>query len=355
MSMVNRAIKNSDLPTAFHNDKSTLIIAEVGQAHDGSLGTAHAFIDAIAETGADAVKFQTHIAAGESTPAEPWRVRFSKQDQTRYEYWRRMEFSEEQWSGLREHAEARGLLFLSSPFCIQAVELLSRVGISAWKVPSGEIGNHTMLKKMIDTGLSILLSSGMSSLEELDDAVRVCENVGASYSIFQCSSFYPCPPEKVGLNMITALKQRYGCPVGLSDHSGTIFPSLAAVTLGAKLVEVHVTLSRRMFGPDVVASITIEELQKLVEGIRFIDASLANPVNKDVMASELEPMRALFTKSIVAAQDLPAGTVIQEHHLALKKPGSGLPPDTLPKVIGRRLKNDVHHDDLLSSNDIEWK
>jgi len=331
----------------------TLIIAEVGQAHDGSLGTAHAFIDAIADAGADAVKFQTHIASGESTPAEPWRVKFSRQDDTRYDYWRRMEFSEEQWHGLKEHADERGLLFISSPFCSQAVELLTRIGVPAWKIASGETGNRDMLGKMAVTGLPILLSSGMSPLAELDVAVGICQREGVPHAVFQCSSIYPCPPENVGLNMLGEFGERYNCPVGLSDHSGTIFPSLAAVSLGAKLVEVHVTLSRLMFGPDVVASVTIEELADLAKGVRFIDATLANPVDKNVMAGKLEPMRALFTKSLVAAAELSPGTVIEEHHFVSKKPGSGISPEHLPKIIGRRLKKALCKDELLSNDHLE--
>ena len=143
-----------------------LIIGEIAQAHDGSLGTAHAYIDAVAAAGADAVKFQTHIAAAESSPSEPWRVKFSLQDATRFEYWKRMEFTEEQWIGLKEHANSRNLIFISSPFSIEAVNLLERVGVAAWKVASGEVGNAPMLSRMISTGLPIMLSSGMSSIDE---------------------------------------------------------------------------------------------------------------------------------------------------------------------------------------------
>src|SRR5919199_282482 len=149
-----------------------LVIGEVAQSHDGSLGLAHAFVDAIADAGADAVKFQTHIAAAESTPGEPWRVRFSQQDVTRYDYWRRMEFTEEQWHGLKSHSEQRGLLFLSSPFSVEAVELLSRVGVAAWKVASGEVGNAPMFERMAAAGVPVLLSSGMSPLCGVDAALE---------------------------------------------------------------------------------------------------------------------------------------------------------------------------------------
>jgi N,N'-diacetyllegionaminate synthase len=145
-----------------NSDPPCLIIGEVAQMHDGSLGTAHAYIDAVAGAGADGVKFQTHIAAAESTPGEPWRVKFSPQDSTRYQYWKRMEFSEEQWRGLAEHARDRGLIFLSSAFSAEAVELLERLGMAAWKVGAGEVSNLPLIERMARTGRPVLLSSGMS-------------------------------------------------------------------------------------------------------------------------------------------------------------------------------------------------
>src|SRR5436190_15065887 len=149
-----------------------LIIAEVAQAHDGSLNLAHSFIDSIAEARADAVKFQTHIATAESSPQEQWRVPFSKQDASRYDYWKRMEFTKEQWGGLKEHAEAKGLIFLSSPFSTQAVDWLKEIGIQAWKIASGEVRNEVLLEKIIQTKLPVLLSSGMSSWAELNQTVQ---------------------------------------------------------------------------------------------------------------------------------------------------------------------------------------
>lgn len=330
-----------------------LIIGEVAQAHDGSLGMAHAFIDAIAEAGADAVKFQTHIADAESTLAEPWRVKFSVQDASRYDYWKRMEFTLEQWSGLKRHADERGLLFLSSPFSIEAVHLLKRVGVAAWKIASGEVSNTPMFKEIADGGLPVLLSTGMSSIGEIDGAVRRLKDHTLSFAVMQCTSAYPCAPEKVGLNLLQTFRDRYECPVGLSDHSGTIFPGLAAATMGAEVLEVHVTLSRQMFGPDVPASITTSELRQLVNGIRFIEKSLSNPVDKDKMAEELIPMRELFSKSVVARINLLSGTVLIADHLKLKKPGNGLPAGMLPELIGVRLKRSIRANELLHYEDLE--
>ena len=335
------------------SETACLIIGEVAQAHDGSLGTAHAYIDAIAEGGADAVKFQTHIAEAESTPDEPWRVKFSPQDETRYEYWKRMEFTPEQWHGLKRHADERDLLFLSSPFSNEAVELLTNIGVPAWKVASGEISNTPLLDRMADTGLPVLLSSGMSPLSELDVAVKRLRKRQLSLAVMQCSSAYPCPPEKVGLNLIPVLAERYDCAVGLSDHSGTIFPALASAALGVALLEVHVTLSRDMFGPDVSTSVTTAEFRQLVEGVRFIGKMRANPVDKDVAAEEMSEMRSLFTKSLRAKQDLQAGTVVSEADLAVRKPGTGLPASRLPEFVGRRLQRAVQKDDLLLEDDFD--
>lgn len=336
-----------------HAGGGCLVVGEVAQAHDGSLGMAHAFIDSIANAGADAVKFQTHIASAESTPDEPWRTKFSLQDSTRYEYWKRMEFTESQWAGLKKHCDQRGVLFLSSPFSTEAVALLTRVGVSAWKVASGEIGTFQMLERMAETGLPVILSTGMSSLTEIDNAVRLIQRYRLPLAVLQCTSSYPCPPEKLGLNMIHFFRARYNCAVGLSDHSGTIFSGLAAAVLGADVLEVHVTLSREMFGPDVCASVTTSELGQLVEGIRFVEKALANPVDKDLMARDVRPLRDLFTKSVVAAADLPAGTVLQAKDLRLKKPGTGIPGDRFAQVVGARLVRGLKADELIQERDLE--
>jgi N,N'-diacetyllegionaminate synthase len=330
-----------------------LVIGEVALTHDGSLGLAHAFVDAIASAGADAVKFQTHIAAAESTPSEPFRVKFSRQDATRYDYWRRMEFTEEQWRGLAEHCRERGVLFISSPFSTQAVDLLERIGQPIWKIASGETSNAQLLDRVLDTGAPVLLSTGMSPLQEIDAAVSRVKARGSSVGVFQCTTAYPCPPEKIGLNLIPFYRERYGCWAGLSDHSATIYPGLAGAAIGMDMLELHVALSREMFGPDVVASVTTAELKQLVDGIRFIERMRAHPLDKDVSAQETAPLRRLFTRSIVAKAPLPAGTVLGREHLVIKKPGTGLPPERLADIVGRRLARPVAADQLLAAEDIE--
>ncbi len=329
-----------------------LIVGEVAQSHDGSLGMAHSFIDAIADAGADAVKFQTHIAAEESTPSEPWRIKFSPQDETRYEYWKRMEFTKPQWLGLKEHADKRGLLFMSSPFSDSAVELLSDIGMKIWKIPSGEIGSLQLLERIAGTGDPIILSSGMSDWAELDAAVDLVRESGNPLAVMQCTTAYPCPAESVGLNVLDVLRERYQIPVGLSDHTGNIFAGLAAVTLGAEILEIHVAMSREMFGPDVKASVTTSELRQLVDGCRQIEKMIDSPVDKTKMAGEMSHLRSLFTKSVVAGAELPAGTVLAEEHLKLKKPGTGMPASQLPNVLGKKLRRDMQIDEFLQLSDL---
>ena len=340
-------------PAAPEYKGPALIIGEIAQAHDGSLGFAHAYIDAVAEAGAGAVKFQTHIAAAESTPQEQWRVKFSTQDDSRYAYWKRMEFTEPQWLELKNHADSRGLLFFSSPFSLEAVELLLRVGVRAWKIASGEVGRTAAFERMAASGLPMYLSTGMSPLGEIDAAVEMIRSRGIPFVLFQCTTAYPCPPEKVGLNLIPVFRERYRCAVGLSDHSGTVFPSLAAATLGISALEVHVTLSREMFGPDVPASVTTAELREIVQGVRFIEAMKSHPVDKDSMAAELKPVRALFTRSIVARVDLPAGTVLSADHLVFRKPGTGIPEQNVRQVIHRKLKHPVAANTLILEDNLE--
>ena len=350
MSGAERAATWLDDPA---QQRACTVVVEVAQAHDGSAGIAHSFIDAAADAGADAIKFQTHLAAEESTPSEPWRKAFSSQDATRYDYWRRMEFPESVWHELAAHASERGLLFLSSPFSLEAVELLCRVGVAGWKIASGEVTHHALIEAVAKTGQPVVLSSGMSPPDEIDRAVEVVGRYGVPLALLQCTSLYPCPPELVGLNWIGEFRERYGCAVGLSDHSATIFPGIAAATLGIQLLEVHLTFSRAMFGPDVVASLTPEQLAELVAGIRFVETMNANPLDKAALPESVTGLRDIFTRSVVAAVALEPGTRLRREHLAAKKPGTGIAANELDRLVGRRLRRAVARDTLLAWNDLE--
>lgn len=333
--------------------RECVVLAEVAQAHEGSVGLAHCFIEAARGAGATGIKFQTHFAQAESTFEEPWRNTFKFYDRSRFDYWKRTEFSEEDWHGLRQHAADVGLSFVSSPFSLEAVELLKRLRLDAWKVASGEVTNFPLLKEIAATGLPVYLSTGMSTLDEIDAAVEILRPHSAQLVLVQATSTYPCPPERIGLNVISELRDRYGCDAGLSDHSGTIYAGLAAAALGASFVEVHLTLSRHMFGPDVMASVTPEELTALVDGIRFIEQALGHPVNKNDIAQELQPLRETFGRSVAVTADLDAGDILTLEALTLKKPGTGIAPDRLTSLVGRRLARSVQAHRLLREEDLE--
>lgn len=329
-----------------------LLVAEVGQSHDGSLGTAHAYIDAAVNAGADVIKFQTHLAEAESHPSEPWRVHFSKQDATRFDYWKRMEFTPQEWAGLYDHCHEKGVLFASSPFSLEAVSLLQQTGIDIWKVASGEVTNTTLLDEIASDGRPTFLSTGMSTTDEIDRAVSTLRDRCETIALLQCTSRYPCPPEDLNLSVMRELHELYGLPAGLSDHSGTIFGGLMAATLGARVIEVHVTLSREAFGPDVTSSITFTELATLRQGLDFIHQASGSQKTKNATADELLHVRSLFTKSLVTRRDVPKGSVLQPNDLTAKKPGNGIPADKIGSVIGRVVTRDLGTNEILQLSDL---
>ncbi len=334
-------------------DAACTIIAEVAQNHDGSLGMAHAHIDAAANAGANAIKFQTHIADEESTPAEPWRTKFSTQDDSRMDYWRRMEFSESQWVELKQHADKVGLHFLSSPFSNKAVELLDRLDIPAWKIASGEITNTFLLDRVIETNKPVILSTGLSTIDEISSTVNYIKQSNNPLALLQCTSQYPCSPERIGVNVINEFRKSFNCAVGLSDHSGTIYSGLVAAAQKIQVLEVHITLSREMFGPDVIASITTQELKSLVEGIRYIETVINHPVDKSNPDVEAMPLRDIFMKSLYAATDIEAGEQLNQRHLIAKKPGTGIPINELKQVLGMKAKNSIKKNSMIQLSDLE--
>jgi len=328
------------------------IIAEVGQAHDGSLGILHSYIDALAQTGVDAVKFQTHIAEAESSRYEPFRVKFSYEDDTRYDYWQRMSFTPEQWQEIKAHCDEVGVEFLSSPFSNAAVDLLENVGISRYKIGSGEVNNLLMLEKIARTGKPVILSSGMSSYQELDQSVEFLRERGVEFSILQCTTAYPTTPQEWGLNVIDELKARYGVPVGFSDHSGEIFACLAAAARGAEILEFHAVFDKRMFGPDAKSSLEIDEIATLVRGVRQIEEALKHPVDKEDN-SHFAELKCIFEKSLAVNKNLPAGHIITFDDLEAKKPkGYGIDASKWEEVIGKASKRELEAWEFLEEGDV---
>lgn len=338
------------MPAAGGRPGRILLIAEIGSTHDGSLGIARNSIEVAAGCGADLVKFQTHLAEAETTRAAPPPPFF--QAEPRLEYFRRTAFSPEQWKALREHAGGCGVGFVSSPFSVEAVALLEGMGVERYKVPSGEVTNLPLLEEIARTGKPVLLSSGMSDWRELDAAVEVIRRRHDRLTVLQCTSLYPCPYERVGLDVMLAMARRYGAPVGLSDHTLTNFAALAAAALGATVIEKHFTLSRHLYGSDARHSAEPPQFRELADGVRAIEAMRAASVDKDDLTSFAE-MKRVFEKSVVTVVDIPRGTAIGRQMLGIKKPGTGIRPDRLGAVVGRRAARDLPADTVLMDSDLD--
>ncbi|WP_346883665.1 N-acetylneuraminate synthase family protein [uncultured Algibacter sp.] len=328
------------------------IIAEIAQAHNGSLDVAHSYIDALAKTGVHAIKFQTHIADAESSIYEPFRIKFSDQDATRFDYWKRMEFTLQEWKGLKKHCDDVGLEFMSSPFSNVAVDILEEVGVKRYKIGSGEVTNFLLLERIAQTKKPVILSSGMSSYSELDKAIEFLKDKHVDITVMQCTTSYPTQPESYGLNVIKELKERYNLPVGFSDHSAKIETCIAAATLGAEVFEFHAVFNKDVFGPDTTSSLTIDAIETLVNSINNIELALENPINKNDV-SKFSELKLIFEKSLAVNKDLKKGHVITFSDLEAKKPANkGIKASEFKIIIGKEIKNDKTQWDFLNNEDI---
>jgi N-acetylneuraminate synthase len=330
------------------------IIAEIAQAHDGSIELAHSYIEALSKTGVDALKFQVHIAEAESSIYEPFRVKMAAQDKTRFDYWKRMEFTLQQWKELKKHCDEAGVEFLASPFSNAAVDLLGEVGVKRYKIGSGEVNNFLLLEKIARTGKPVILSSGMSSFEELDKTVEFLKERNVNLAILQCTTAYPTQPKNYGLNVIGELKDRYGVLVGYSDHSARIETCIAAAALGAEILEFHAVFSRNSLGPDAGSSLEMEEIIQLVKAVRNIETALQHPVDKSDN-SKFTGLKNIFEKSLAVNKDLKAGQVLRFEDLEAKKPkGFGMEASRFEEVIGKTLKTNLKKWNFLSWEDVNW-
>ncbi len=331
--------------------KKTYIIAVIGNTHEGSVGLAKQFIKAAADCGVDAVKFQTHIFEAESLPSAPNPSYFK--DETRKEYFERTAFTIEQYKVLKDYAENECKVdFFSSPFSLEAVDFLMEVGVSTFKIPSGEVSNIPLLEHVAKTGKKVILSSGMSSWDELDRAVAVFKDK-EKLTILQCTSEYPCKPENAGLNVMLEIKERYQCKVGFSDHTLGIGVPLTAVVLGATLIEKHFTLSKLMYGSDAKNSTEPEEFKHMVDNIRAAELAITSKIDKNEIVKKLGEMKFVFEKSIVSARELKEGHVISEEDLAYKKPGDGIPAKDYKNVIGKKVIKNIAANEKIEFSQIQ--
>lgn len=328
------------------------IIAEIAQAHNGSFENAIAYVEALADTGVNAIKFQTHIAAAESSIHEPFRIKFSDQDATRFDYWKRMEFTKEQWLQLKEACDKAEIEFMSSPFSNAAVDLLEEIGVKRYKVGSGEVNNFLLLEKIAQTGKPVIVSSGMSSYDELDKTVAFLKKRKVDFSILQCTTSYPTAPEQYGLNVITELQERYDVPIGFSDHSADIGTCIAATAMGAEILEFHAVFSRSDFGPDATSSIEIKEIAQMVKSCRQIALSRKHTIDKSINTQYID-LKRIFEKSLAVNKDLEKGHIVTFNDLEAKKPkGYGIDAAQFEEVIGKALKVDLKKWDFLTEKHI---
>lgn len=302
-----------------------ILIAEIAQGHDGSVGFAKSFVKLAKDVGADYVKFQTHMAEFETSEYDDWRVKFSDQDASRYSYWKRMEFSEEEWFSLRHYCNQLNIGFISSPFSVEAVNLLNRLEVPFFKIASGEVSNVPMLEEIKRSKKDVIISTGLSTDEQLDELVSFFGP--KKVTLLHCVSEYPVPAEHAFLNKIDYLKETYPhCRIGLSDHSGEVYPSLLAIDKGIDVLELHITFDKRLFGPDTSSSLTAEQFSIVKNGVTYINRM------KSVSESELaafaankKKMSSLFGHSAFASRDIFVGETINTSDIRMKKPGIGLP------------------------------
>jgi len=326
------------------------IIAEAGVNHNGSVDLALELVDAAKAAGADAVKFQTFRADRLATPVAQkaaYQERTTAITESQFEMLRRLELDESAHRRLIDRCRQVGIQFLSSPFDEQSADMLAAMDVPAFKVPSGEITNLPFLRHLAHKRRPVILSTGMSTLSEVQDAVRLFEAEGVvELKLLHCVTEYPAPYREVNLRAMCTLQSAFGLPVGYSDHTEGIEIAIAAVALGAEVIEKHLTLDRTFPGPDHSASTEPDEFKQMVTSIRHVEQSLGNGV-KSPAPCEL-PNISVARKSIVASRALSPGHRLGSYDLEIKRPGTGLAPKFLPELIGRTLRKGLAKDELIS-------
>jgi N,N'-diacetyllegionaminate synthase len=330
--------------------QSCFIIAEAGVNHNGDLDTARQLVNVAAQAGADAIKFQTFKAERLVTPGAPkanYQLETTDSAESQYEMLRRLELSAVAHRDLMAYARQEGILFLSTPFDEESADFLADLGVPAFKIPSGEITNLSFLRHMARKGKPMIISTGMACLGEVEMAVHAVRETGNhDFVLLHCVSNYPADPADTNLRVMQTMAMAFGVPVGYSDHTLGIEVALAAVALGACVIEKHFTLDRDLPGPDHCASLEPDELARLVQGIRMVEAALGHG-RKEPSASETNTV-AMVRKSLVAAQDIPVGATLTEEMIAVKRPGIGLPPIIRPYLIGRITRISIPAGALLT-------
>lgn len=337
-------------------NKKVVIIAEAGVNHNADAELALRMIRAAKDAGADYVKFQTavpELVISSIAPKAEYQKELTGDEESQLEMCRKLHFPVEYYREIKEICENEGIGFLSTPFDMVSLDFLLELGMDYVKIPSGEITNLPYLRRCGEAGIPVILSTGMSTLEEVEEAVRVLtgEHDGKKWlsrdkiTVLQCNTQYPTPYHDVNLRAMRTMGEALGVETGFSDHTVGIHIPLAAVALGATVVEKHFTMSRSLPGPDHKASLEPHELKEMVKCIREVEEALGNP-EKIVSRSE-QPNIEIARKSIVAARDIEKGEIFTEENLAVKRPGNGISPMKIDDIIGKTASRDFPYDTLI--------
>ena len=328
---------------------AVFIIAEAGVNHNGSIENAKKLIDMAAIAGADAVKFQTFQTENlvcRNAQKASYQIETTDKKESQFQMLKKLELSESMHRELIKYSNKRSIMFLSTPFDIESAYMLKKIGVKVFKIPSGEITNLPYLRAIAEIGEKIILSTGMCSLDEVMDAVEILKKNGSNdISVLHCNTEYPTPMQDVNLRAMITLQEKLQLPVGYSDHTRGIEIPIAAVALGAEIIEKHFTLDRNMEGPDHKASLEPEELKKMVEAIRNVENALGNGIKKPSQ-SELKN-REIVRKSIVAKTEIREGETFSDKNITTKRPGNGISPMLWDKVIGKQAKHNYSMDEMI--------
>ncbi|QNF28480.1 N-acetylneuraminate synthase [Metabacillus elymi] len=334
------------------NKKSpTYIIAEIGVNHNGDVEIARKSIDAAFEAGADAVKFQTYKSnklVSKYAEKAQYQKENTQDEETQFEMLQKLEVSANDFIFLKNYCDDKGIEFLSSPFDEDSAEFLKNIGVNVLKIGSGELTNIHLFKKISQYKLPIILSTGMASLGEIEDALNVLED--NEVALLHCTSNYPAPYEDINLNAIITMKNAFGKIIGYSDHSVGIEVSISAVSLGAKIIEKHFTIDKSLPGPDHKSSLNPQEFSNLVKSIRNVEKSLGNGIKKCMPSEQQNKM--IVRKSIVANQCINKGEILTKDNMTFKRPGGGIAPKNIDVLIGRKVKNSIKEDQIISWEDL---
>ena len=334
---------------------STFVIAEAGVNHNGSLETAQRLIQHAARTGADAVKFQTFSAdrlVGRSAAKAAYQKRTTGSRETQYSMLKRLEISPDDHQSLVGWCRDEGITFLSTPFDESSADLLEQLGVPLFKIGSGEITNLPFLRYVADKGKPVFLSTGMSTIAEVDDAVELFRSFpNAGLTLLHCVTEYPAPYEQINLRAMQSLAGAFGVPVGYSDHTPGIEIAIAAAALGACVIEKHFTLDRTLPGPDHSASLEPDEFHRMVAAIRNVEAALGDG-RKRPAPCELANI-PVARRSVVATEHLAPGDALSSDNVAIKRPGTGIPPKHLTEILGIRVHREIAPDEPITWQDLK--